>query len=176
MDAAVNALTAYGDGGGPALVAGGQFSGAGSVEAPHVASWRGARGSALGSGLGGTVLALAVYDDGRGPALCAGGVFPSADSGDGYLAWRGLDTTPALVSCPPVFAALAFNRPPGELVHFSVTASDDTDPAPAIECVPPSGSFFPRGTTPVFCTATDVCGNQSTSWFPVTVLLKARRR
>jgi len=39
------------------------------------------------------------------------------------------------------------SSPPGEVVTFSVTASDDRDPAPVVVCVPPSGSFFPRGTT-----------------------------
>jgi hypothetical protein len=58
----------------------------------------------------------------------------------------------------------------------SVTASDDVDLAPVVECVPPSGSFFPRGTTLVTCTATDACGNQSASQFQVTVQIKARRR
>jgi hypothetical protein len=42
--------------------------------------------------------------------------------------------------------------------------------------VPPSGSFFPRGTTLVTCTATDASGNQSTCQFPVTVAFKPRRR
>jgi hypothetical protein len=47
---------------------------------------------------------------------------------------------------------------------------------PSVACVPSSGSFFPRGTTLVTCTATDACGNQSAGQFPVTVQIKARRR
>jgi hypothetical protein len=43
-------------------------------------------------------------------------------------------------------------------------------------CVPPSGSFFPRGTTLVNCTATDATGNQSNCQFPVTVGFKATQR
>ena len=58
---------------------------------------------------------------------------------------------------------------PGEVVTFTVTASDCQDPAPGVVCVPPSGSFFPRGTTPVTCTATDASGNQAVSQFPVVV-------
>jgi hypothetical protein len=58
---------------------------------------------------------------------------------------------------------------PGEIVTFSVTATDDHDSSPSVVCVPPSGSLFPRGTTLVTCTATDDSGNQSVSTFPVTV-------
>jgi hypothetical protein len=36
--------------------------------------------------------------------------------------------------------------------------------------VPPSGSFFPPGSTLVNCTATDFSGNQSTCQFTVTVV------
>lgn len=59
---------------------------------------------------------------------------------------------------------------------FSVTATDVFDPAPVIVCTPPSGSFFPIGTTTVTCTATDASGNQSTCAFPVTVRLKLDQR
>jgi len=65
---------------------------------------------------------------------------------------------------------------PGEFVSFSVTARDDRDPAPSVVCVPPSGSFFPRGTTMVTCTATDSSGNRTSCAFPVVVLPGARPR
>jgi len=68
-----------------------------------------------------------------------------------------------------------FGTSPGEIVTFSITASDDQDPSPDVVCVPPSGSFFPRGTTLVTCTATDASSNQSSCEFPVTVQIKARR-
>jgi hypothetical protein len=38
-----------------------------------------------------------------------------------------------------------------------------------VVCAPPSGSFFPAGTTSVLCTATDDCGNASSCSFDVTV-------
>jgi hypothetical protein len=38
-----------------------------------------------------------------------------------------------------------------------------------VVCVPPSGSFFPLGTTPVICTATDAQGNSASCSFQVTV-------
>jgi hypothetical protein len=54
-----------------------------------------------------------------------------------------------------------------------VTAVDDTDPNPTVECSPASGSAFDLGTTTVKCTATDASGNQSTESFHVTVNLQA---
>jgi HYR domain-containing protein len=164
-------LLVHDDGGGPALFAGGSFTTAGGVAANGIAKWDGSSWSALGSGLTGGAAALAVYDDGSGPALFAGGAFPSADSGDGYLAKWGCeaDTTAPVLACP--LSVTRLDRAPevGEIVSFTVTATDDLDPAPVVVCVPPSGSFFPRGTTLVTCTATDAAGNQATCEFPVTV-------
>lgn len=120
------------------------------------------------------VYAMAVHDDGGGAALCAGGNFASAnDSGDSYVAKWGLgpDTTPPRIAAPPhVFAR--DTGTPGEVVTFSVTASDCRDPAPSVVCTPPSGSFFPRGTTLVTCTATDASGNEASCLFPVVVQIK----
>ena len=62
--------------------------------------------------------------------------------------------------------------PPGEVVTFTVTASDDRDPSPSIVCVPPSGSFFPPGVTLVQCKATDTARNQASCSFPVDVRRK----
>jgi hypothetical protein len=87
-----------------------------------------------------------------------------------------LDTTPPSLSCPSSVFARDRKAAPGELVTFTVTAIDDTDPAPTVVCVPPSGSLFLPGTTLVTCTATDAAGNQSTCTFPVTVEPTARRR
>ena len=86
------------------------------------------------------------------------------------------DITPPVLSVPSTITVLdGFADGPGEVVTYTVTASDDRDPSPVVSCAPPSGSFFPRGTTLVECTATDASGNQSTSQFPVTVRAKARR-
>ena len=106
--------------------------------------------------------------------------YSAYDSLDSYVAKWGYaepDVDPPLLSCPPsVFAPDEFGSPPGEVVSFAVTASDCRDQTPDVVCVPPSGSFFPRGTTLVTCTATDAAGNQSTCQFPVTVAPKVRRR
>jgi len=125
------------------------------------------------------VKALAAFDDGSGPSIFAGGTFSAVDSGDIYLArWSGcLDSVPPVISCPPsVTSPDRLGSPQGKRVTFSVTATDDFDPAPRIECVPPSGSFFPVGTTTVTCTATDAKGNQSTCQFPVIVQIHSRPR
>ena len=177
VSGAVQALAVYDDGGGPALYAGGFFTTAGGVAVNRIAKWDGASWSPLGGGMIGSVDALAVFDDGRGPALCAGGSFDSVDSGDSFVArwWR--DTAPPALTCPPsVFVLERFGSSPGEVVHFSATASDESDPSPTVVCTPPSGSVFPRGTTVVTCTAADSCGNESTREFSVTVAPKVRRR
>ncbi|HEU5319466.1 MAG TPA: HYR domain-containing protein, partial [Methylomirabilota bacterium] len=179
MNGGVVALTVYDDGGGPALYAGGGFTLAGGLAANRIAKWDGASWSALGSGMNRGVSALTGYDDGSGPALYAGGGFTIAfDSHDSFLAkWQCSDTIPPTLSCPQaVFAVDAKTGPPGEIVTFEVTATDACDSAPSVVCVPPSGSFFPRGTTTVTCTATDASGNQATCTFPVTVEPPRRRR
>jgi len=80
------------------------------------------------------------------------------------------DTTPPTLSCPPAVAVIdSKGGIPGAVVVFTITATDDVDPSPTVVCAPPSGSFFPRGTTSVACTATDVSGNQSMCTFPVIV-------
>jgi hypothetical protein len=114
-----------------------------------------------------------VHDDGTGPALFVGGRFVANDSRDWYLAKWGLggpDVTQPTLSVPTyVWTMDKLGSPPGEIVHFTVTASDCSDPSPTVVCVPPSGSLFPRGRTVVTCTATDASGNRSVSKFPVVV-------
>jgi hypothetical protein len=177
MDDYVQALTVHDDGSGSALYAAGRFTVAGGVAANLIARWNGASWSALGSGLNDFVVhALTVFDDGSGPALFAGGDYRSAlDSGDSYLAEWGCDTTPPTISSRPTLRVPdRLGTPPGEVVNFSVTATDVHDRSPSISCVPPSGSFFPAGRTLVTCTATDAAGNQSTSQFLVIVAPRVR--
>ena len=54
-------------------------------------------------------------------------------------------------------------------VIFTVTAVDNCDPNPVLVCVPPSGSMFPIGTTPVQCAATDAAGNPNECRFTLRV-------
>ncbi len=82
VNQAVSALTAFDDGSGSALYAGGSFTTAGNILANRVARWDGAAWSALSgpsdNGMDDAVLALVSFDDGGGPALYAGGSFTSA--------------------------------------------------------------------------------------------------
>ena len=128
--------------------------------------------------MGNFVSALAVYDDGSGSALYAGGGFSSAiDSGDSFLARWGCDTTPPVLDCPSSISVLdGVADGAGEVVSFTVTATDALDPSPNVVCTPSSGSYFPPGTTVVTCTATDASGNESTCQFQLTLRPKVRRR
>jgi hypothetical protein len=82
VDGAIEALTVFEDGTGPALYAGGQFSIAGGVTVNHIARWDGTQWSSLtgpnATGVNGAVYALAVVDDGEGPVLYAAGNFITA--------------------------------------------------------------------------------------------------
>ena len=56
-------------------------------------------------------------------------------------------------------------------VSWTVSATDDNDPNPVVDCNPDSGSVFQKGTvTTVTCTATDAAGNVATETFTVAVL------
>jgi hypothetical protein len=80
IDGLVLSLAVFDDssGGGPALIAGGNFTLAGAAQVNNIASWDGDSWSALGLGLqAGLVNALTVYEDaiGGGQVLLAGGAF-----------------------------------------------------------------------------------------------------
>ncbi|HEX6883650.1 MAG TPA: HYR domain-containing protein [Planctomycetota bacterium] len=173
----VSVLAVHDDGQETALYAGGYFTSLSCTPASMIARWNGTVCSPLGGGLNDRVLALATFDDGNGPALFVGGSFEHAfDSRDAFLAKWGQDLAPPTIDAPAEVVVVDRLGTPGEVVHFVVSAVDALDPAPSLQCLPPSGSHFPPGTTLVTCTATDDCGNQSTTQFPVTVVPKARRR
>jgi len=99
------------------------------------------------------------------------------DQGAVWMLFLGRDATPPAISGAPVVSVTdPKGSTPGETVFFSVSASDDIDPAPSVVCTPPSGSFFPRGTTIVTCTATDASGNQTAWSFPVVVQASVRAK
>lgn len=80
------------------------------------------------------------------------------------------DTHGPTLACPPNQMVITGPGP----VFFAATASDNSDLFPPATSVtitfsPPSGSTFPRGTTPVTCRATDRCGNSTECTFNVTV-------
>ncbi len=73
----IDRLCVYDDGSGPALVAAGEFTMAGGVEANKIAAWRSGRWRALGAGSVTKLQGLCAFNDGSGPALYTG----SPDSG-----------------------------------------------------------------------------------------------
>jgi HYR domain len=82
------------------------------------------------------------------------------------VAWDSICAAEAADSCGPV---LVQNPCVGAVVAYTVTALDNCDPNPSLVCVPPSGSLFPIGTTPVTCSVIDDCGNTNSCAFNVTV-------
>jgi hypothetical protein len=79
------------------------------------------------------------------------------------------DATPPVIQCPDDITITAAEAA-GAMLDYTVTASDDQPGLVQVNCMPPSGSLFPVGASPVGCTATDGCGNASTCSFTVTVL------
>jgi hypothetical protein len=125
------------------------------------------------------VRTLAVHTGSTGNlALYAGGIFYAApDSGDSYLArWQGcFDVTAPTIHQPPDLVVREVpGSPPGEVVTFTVTATDNKDASTSVTCTPPSGSSFPPGVTLVTCQATDASGHVASSSFRVIVTSKVR--
>jgi len=71
-------MTAWNDGNGMALYAGGSFNRAGGTPVANVAKWDGASWSAMGDGFDSAVQELVAFDDGTGEALYALGNFSNS--------------------------------------------------------------------------------------------------
>ncbi|HZG80831.1 MAG TPA: HYR domain-containing protein [Brevibacillus sp.] len=80
------------------------------------------------------------------------------------------DTEPPAITCPANIEVIANPGESGTQVHFPAPQVTDNCKVSSVSCSPPSGSFFPIGTTQVTCTATDLAGNIATCPFSVTVL------
>jgi hypothetical protein len=78
------------------------------------------------------------------------------------------DTAPPVLRCPESITARC-TQGDGAVVSFEAKALDLFDPAPAVECTPPSGSLFAPGETRVECVATDRGGHVTRCSFTVTV-------
>lgn len=76
-------------------------------------------------------------------------------------------TAPAL-AVPASFRAHCTGTK-GAVVEYSVTATDNADPKPLVQCTPASGTIFPFGTNVVKCIASDASGNRITKTFEVVV-------
>jgi hypothetical protein len=80
------------------------------------------------------------------------------------------DTQPPTITCP---ADITVSNDPdqcGAIVNYPPpTVSDNCPGVTAPVCAPPSGSFFPVGTTLVTCMTSDAAGNTASCSFNVTV-------
>lgn len=90
---------------------------------------------------------------------------PSSSSFEVFVS----DTTSPILALPSDITEEA-TGPDGAVVTYAATATDDVDPDVPATCVPPSGTTFALGTTPVACSATDDHGNVSSGGFQVSVV------
>jgi hypothetical protein len=81
-----------------------------------------------------------------------------------------VDTTPPMIYCPDDITVDCGSNNGAYVEYPESVATDLCDTAVDVVCTPPSGSFFPFGTTVVNCTATDDKGNTSACHFEVHVV------
>jgi hypothetical protein len=81
----------------------------------------------------------------------------------------------AVDTASPIFVGVGAGQiveqtaPAGAAATYSAPAVDELDPAPTVQCSPPSGAVFPPGVTAVSCRATDWAGNSAEIQLTVTV-------
>jgi probable HAF family extracellular repeat protein len=132
----------------------------------HAFSWTQAGGIVDLGTLGGNASRAAAVNE-RGQI---GGWAITATGEQHATLWQpaGEDTTPPTLIVPADIAVDA-TSPVGATVSYTVSASDDLDPAPLVSCTPPSESLFAIGDTAVHCTASDAAGNSVDGGFTVHV-------
>jgi hypothetical protein len=109
----------------------------------------------------------AFFPPGNNPVVCTARDPLGNSASCTFLVRVVQDTTAPQIVCPgDIKVDTCLER---ERVFYAVTATDDCDTDVTIVCNPPSGSFFPAGTTTVLCRATDDCGHSSECRFQVTV-------
>src|SRR5207247_120003 len=69
------------------------------------------------------------------------------------------DAEPPKISCPP--NQIVRTCDDRAQVTYTATATDNCDASVTVVCNPPSGSFFPVGTSTVNCQASDKAGNKT---------------
>jgi autotransporter-associated beta strand protein len=79
-----------------------------------------------------------------------------------------VDATAPVILCSADISVVTTD-PVGAAVTFSVSATDNCDPSPAIVSIPASGSFFAAGTNTVTSYTTDSSGNSNSCSFQVIV-------
>jgi hypothetical protein len=123
---AVNSLTVYDDGSGPALYVAGSFATAGGITSPWIARWNGTTWSALGSGVNGQVIGMGVWDDGSGAKLYVSGTFTVAGGApiSKVAIWDGASwsamSQPPLTAC---YAMLPYDDGRGRALFMGLSAT-----------------------------------------------------
>jgi len=122
----------------------------------------------------------AINDDGSPVAVTcdhnSGDLFPLGATNVHCSATNSFGTTlgtfPVFVAdlTAPVLTVPADITSASAVVTYTVTAVDDLDSSPTINCSPASGSTFPAGTTTVNCSATDNFANTGFATFTVTIV------
>ena len=82
--------------------------------------------------------------------------------------FRNTVAPPLTITCPANIVAGTAVGLCSAVVSFAATASGGSGSA-TVTCSPPSGSVFPKGTTPINCTAIDGSGNTANCYFAVAV-------
>ena len=95
--------------------------------------------------------------------------------GETNVTFTVLDPTPVKINCPSNIV-VDCQKNDGAIVDFLVTAHSTYDTNVPVVSTPPSGSFFPSGTTIVTNVATSLTGESDTCYFTVTVLCDRRVR
>jgi hypothetical protein len=96
-------------------------------------------------------------------------------SGNRSVTWTGtlnvagltFDTTPPQIT-GATSKVVKTKSAAGARVRYSVSATDATDGAVPVACVPKSGTLFRVGQTTVTCSPTDTSGNAATARFVIT--------
>ena len=116
--------------------------------------------------------AAAITDNGAGVTYTPAPDYVGADSftytvSDGHggtstasVSVTVRDTTAPALAVPGGITAEAMSAS-GAIVTYTVSASDNSGAAPAVQCSAASGALYPLGTTTVNCQATDGSGNMS---------------
>jgi len=89
---------------------------------------------------------------------------------DGECGLCAGDRQPPELTCPDTTLTFECQGPDGAPIDYTVTATDNCDPAPHLSCFPPPGTVLPIGEHIVRCWARDMNGNMRDCLFTVRIV------
>jgi hypothetical protein len=101
------------------------------------------------------------------PVHCTA-VDAAGNSAGGAFMVTVADTTAPQLIVPADISAPAGSSA-GQVVSYTVSATDAVTGSPVVTCAPASGTTFPIGVTLVQCSASDAAGNSASDSFAVTI-------